>query len=133
MKKITKFVAMCLTGALALGFTACSNDDDDENVIHYGEDMKAVVSNYVDAVVEPTYKELAIKADALYNACQNLKTKRQNGTLTQADIDAACAAFKEARKYWEQSEAFLYGAASDNEIDPHIDSWPLDHDQLKNA
>lgn len=128
MKKITKFVAMCLTGALALGFTACSNDDDDENVIHYGEDMKAVVSNYVDAVVEPTYKELAIKADALYNACQNLKTKRQNGTLTQADIDAACAAFKEARKYWEQSEAFLYGAASDNEIDPHIDSWPLDHD-----
>ena len=40
MKKITKFVAMCLTGALALGFTACSNDDDDENVIHYGEDMK---------------------------------------------------------------------------------------------
>ena len=133
MKKITKFVAMCLTGALALGFTACSNDDDDENVIHYGEDMKAVVSNYVDAVVEPTYKELAVKADALYNACQNLKTKRQNGTLTQADIDAACTAFKEARKYWEQSEAFLYGAASDNEIDPHIDSWPLDHDQLKNA
>ena len=74
MKKITKFVAMCLTGVLALGFTACSNDDDDENVIHYGEDMKAVVSNYVDAVVEPTYKELAVKTDALYNACQ-LKDK----------------------------------------------------------
>ncbi len=26
----------------------------------------------------------------------------------------------------KQSESFLYGAATDNDIDPHIDSWPLD-------
>lgn len=25
------------------------------------------------------------------------------------------------------------GSASDNELDPHIDSWPLDHDELVNA
>ena len=125
---------MCLIGTFAFGFTACSSDDDNtEETKHYGEELTSVVSNYVDVVVEPTYKELASKADVLYTACQNLKAKRQNGTLTQADIDAACTAFKEARRCWEQSESFLYGAASDNEIDPHIDSWPLDHDQLTKA
>ena len=31
---------------------------------------------------------------------------------------------------WEQSEAFLYGAATAYGIDPHIDSWPLDKDKL---
>ena len=49
------------------------------------------------------------------------------------DITAACEAFKNARREWERSEAFLYGAAANNEIDPHIDSWPLDHDQMVKA
>ena len=96
-------------------------------------EMGKVVANYIDAVVKPTYLDLAEKSDILYKACQNLYQKRKAGTLTQNDIDAACEAFKAARKDWEQSESFLYGAASDNEIDPHIDSWPLDHDQLTRA
>ena len=53
--------------------------------------------------------------------------------MTQAQIDAACEAFKDTRREWERSEAFLYGSASDNELDPHIDSWPLDHEELVNA
>ena len=35
-----------------------------------------------------------------------------------------------ARKLWEQSEAFLGGAASDFSVDPHIDSWPLNRTAL---
>ena len=81
--------------------------------------MGKVVANYINEVVKPTYLDLAEKSDILYKACQNLYQKRKAGTLTQNDIDAACEAFKAARKDWEQSESFLYGAASDNEIDPH--------------
>ncbi|MCI5930746.1 MAG: imelysin, partial [Prevotella sp.] len=55
------------------------------------------------------------------------------GNLSDADITDACEAFKNARREWERSEAFLYGAAANNEIDPHIDSWPLDHDQMVKA
>ena len=124
---------MCLTGAFVLGLTSCSDDSDGVEIVHHGDALKAVVGNYVDVVVEPTYKDLAEKANTLYDACQSLYQKRKAGTLTQTDIDAACDAFKAARKDWEQSESFLYGAASDNEIDPHIDSWPLDHDQLEKA
>lgn len=134
MKKM-KFMALALmAGALSLGFTSCSDDDDNNGGgSETGTVMKAIVDNYVDNVVEPTYKDLAEQTQVLYDACQNLYAKRKAGSLTQADIDAACTAFKNARRYWEQSEAFLYGAATDNEIDPHIDSWPLDHDQLVKA
>lgn len=134
MKKM-KFMALALmAGALSLGFTSCRDDNgDDGDKDNNGTVMKAIVDNYVDNIVEPTYKDLAENTQTLYDACQNLYKKRAAGTLTQADIDAACQAFKNARRHWEQSEAFLYGAASDNEIDPHIDSWPLDHDQLEKA
>lgn len=134
MKKM-KFMALALmAGALSLGFTSCRDDNgDDGGKDNNGTVMKAIVDNYVDNIVEPTYKDLAEHTQTLYDACQNLYKKRAAGTLTQADIDAACQAFKDARRIWEQSEAFLYGAASDNEIDPHIDSWPLDHDQLEKA
>lgn len=134
MKKM-KFMALALmAGALSLGFTSCGDDNGDGGgTDNNGTVMKAIVDNYVDNIVEPTYKDLAEHTQTLYDACQNLYKKRAAGTLTQADIDAACQAFKDARRIWEQSEAFLYGAASDNEIDPHIDSWPLDHDQLEKA
>ena len=49
-------------------------------------------------------------------------------TGSQAALDKACSDWKTARAYWENSEAFLFGAAGDFGIDPHIDSWPLDED-----
>ena len=56
--------------------------------------MGKIISNYLDAVIKPTYQDLANKADVLYKTCQNLYQKRKAGTLTQNDIDAACAASK---------------------------------------
>ena len=49
----------------------------------------------------------------------------------QANLETVCATFLEARKQWEMSEAFLFGAATVCGIDPHIDSWPLDEDGYK--
>lgn len=83
--------------------------------------LKAVVGGIVDNVIVPTYTKLADNAEALERELNGLNVDN----ITQADIDRACASFKEARKYWEQSEAFLGGAASDFDIDPTIDSWPL--------
>lgn len=147
MKKYSKFVMMLLMGTLTMGFSACSDDDEEEETEllqsdpDYDNDggdanacnMKEIVRTYLNDVVNPTYKSLADNTQILYDACQTLNSKGKAGTLTQADIDAACDAFKNARREWEQSEAFLYGAATDNDIDPHIDSWPLDHSQLVEA
>ncbi len=137
MKKTSKLIAMLLMGTVAAGFTSCSNDDHngtDSGIAQVKETlMENVAKTYVNDVVNPTYTALADAAEELHTACTDIYTKAKANTLTDADVVAACDAFKTARREWERSEAFLYGAATDNEIDPHIDSWPLDRDQLVSA
>lgn len=95
--------------------------------------LKNVLSNNVDVVITPTYKSLADAVVELQAALGDLSATQ----ITQNDVNKACTAFKTARKLWEKSEAFLGGAASDFEIDPHIDSWPLNrvllHNYFKNG
>ena len=85
-----------------------------------------VLENVVSNVIVPTYTQLADETEALENTLHGLTT----ATITQQQINSACADFKEARKYWERSEAFLGGAASDFDVDPTIDSWPLNRSLL---
>lgn len=142
MEKISKLLIMLLMGASAAGFTACSSDSEETSgtedpVKTYPANapasLQAVVSLYVNDIIYPTYKSLANNAERLSDNCTALYNAAENGSMTQAHIDAACEAFKDARRDWEQSEAFLYGAASDMDIDPHIDSWPLDQSQVKSV
>lgn len=132
MNKYTKFAASLFLGALtAVSFTSCSNDDEEATWTPVEDNTyKTTIEQYLNNVVYPTYSNLAAEADKLYAASQTIKTKFNAGQLTDADVEAACTAFEGARYYWERSEAFLYGAASDYEIDPHIDSWPLDQSQM---
>ena len=85
-----------------------------------------VLKNLVDNVIVPTYTQLANETEKLESTLNGLTVN----TITQAQINAACEDFKEARKYWERSEAFLMGAAGDFDIDPTIDSWPLNRSLL---
>lgn len=135
MKKTFKSAMLLMAACtMGLGMTSCSDSNDvTTHGIAQKSDMQDLVENYVYNIVNPTYTSLAESTEALQKACDNMNKKRHEGTLKQADIDRACEAFKTARRYWEQSESFLYGAASDNEIDPHIDSWPLDRSQLEKA
>ena len=134
-KNFLKAVLFAAVMALPFGFTSCSSDDDPavtDGVVNASE-LASVADEYVNSVVYPTYNDLAANCKTLHEACTDLYTKAQAGSATNADVEAAAEAFKNARREWERSEAFLYGAATDNEIDPHIDSWPLDHVQLVEA
>lgn len=142
MKKIQKFAMAFFVSALALGFASCSSDDNEGKfelpsvgqattaISSSDLEMQKVTKSYVQNVVYPTYQALAKNARDLYSTCTTLYKSAEAGTMTQSQINAACEAFKNARREWERSEAFLYGSASDNNIDPHIDSWPLDHEEL---
>ena len=44
---------------------------------------------------------------------------------TQVALDQACANWTVARANWENTEAFLFGAADVYSIDPHTDTWPV--------
>ena len=87
-----------------------------------------VLQNLVDDVIVPTYTDLANDVEDLEKTLYGLTVNN----ITQAQINQACNDFKAARKNWELSEAFLMGAASDFDIDPTIDSWPLNRTLLLN-
>ena len=52
---------------------------------------------------------------------------------SQAALDQACADWKVARANWENTEAFLFGAADVYSIDPHTDTWPVAANDLANV
>ena len=90
--------------------------------------LRNVLSTLVSDVIVPTYTELADDVEDLEKTLNGLTVS----TITQAQINEACEDFKEARENWERSEAFLMGAASQFDIDPTIDSWPLNRSLLVN-
>ncbi|MBR3659898.1 MAG: imelysin [Bacteroidaceae bacterium] len=116
----------------AIALTACDDEKKGENSVTLDNDIKAAVEQYVPGVVYSTYNDLAKESDELYNLLADAADKGVDA-ISQAEIDAICAKFLQARQSWEESEAFLYGAATDFGIDPHIDTWPLDVEALATA
>ena len=103
--------------AITLVATSC-NHNNGELV---NEKQAAVIEQYVDHTIAPTYTHLANYADQLVNELKTFQSSH-----SQSDLNKVCETFLNARAWWEKSEAFIFGAASDFGIDPHIDSWPLD-------
>ena len=92
------------------------------------ERFMEIADRFVNHTVIPTYTSLSDYTEQLVEDLQALRED-----VSQANIDKACETFLTARAYWEKSEAFLWGAATDFGIDPHIDTWPLDLVGLKEA
>ena len=123
-----------MSAIMATSVTSC-DDNNGENTGDLSakeQTLKDAVTPYVNNTVIPTYKSMADAAINLMNACNEAKDKFDSDKDgAQAKITEAGNYWKESRKYWELSEAFLFGAAADYNIDPHIDSWPLDKEALE--
>ena len=133
MKKIIYSMAVLMMG---LAFSACSSSDDNNGNGDFTEKEKAMetlTEQYVNNVIFPIYTSLASQTSTLFDQLVDAKAKFRAGTLSQGDIDKICTTFIAARSAWECSESFLYGAATDFGIDPHIDTWPLDRTALAKA
>ena len=103
--------------AIALLAVGCKHGEG--NLVN--EKQVQVIEQYVDHTIAPTYTNLANNTEQLVNELTAFRASH-----SQSDLNKACETFLAARAWWEKSEAFLFGAASDFGIDPHIDSWPLD-------
>lgn len=91
----------------------------------YDAKLDAIVDQYVDAVVLPTYKSLSEKNSALFDAVNTFKN-----SPSDANFEKACTAWLTAREPWEKSEGFLFGPVDSEGLDPNMDSWPLDQDMI---
>lgn len=128
MKKIFFYATLLAVAATSL--TSCNQDKKDDVDSPKETALKAAMTPYVDNTVIATYKNLSDATITLYNNCENIFSKFEANTLTDADVKAAAESWTAARRYWELSEAFLFGPAANHNIDPHIDSWPLDKDGM---
>lgn len=120
MKYLFKTLAVALLATMTLASCEKENNDSTGND---DQQAQAIAVQFVDHAVAPTYGALAAKAELLASQLAALKANP-----TDAGVREACETFLAAREEWEKSEAFLYGAAGDYGVDPHIDSWPLDED-----
>lgn len=137
MKRLFRYALLFVAASMVTaGFTSCSDDDDDTTTtaLSAGDQyLKNVLAADVDNTINPTYKALADSCEILYNQISALQAKAEAGTtITQPEVNEACETFLHARANYEKSEAFLLGAAAHFNIDPHIDSWPLSLQNLKN-
>ena len=126
MNKIFKY-SMMFAAALAftMGFTSCSDDDNPEHEGTFNSNvLKEVNADYVDNTIVATYRNLA---DYNKQLVADL-----NAMSDDAGVAKACKTWTQSRKWWEFSEAFLFGAAGDYGLDPHTDTWPFDRKQFDN-
>ena len=128
MKRKLNLICLAVLAASSFIFASC-NPDDNNKESEAEKLLKASVEEYVPEVIYKVYGNLADATATLYDQLSAFKAKGL-GSASQSDIDAICATFLNARAKWEESEAFLYGAATVYGIDPHIDTWPLNKDKL---
>lgn len=124
MNKFLKFpLYAALFAVTTIGFASCDDDEEEggEGTEVQTATNKLIFTAYANNTVIPTYTTLADRSITLQEACQALLDNP-----SQEKVAAACTAWKSARETWERSEAFLYGPVEDYNIDPHIDTWPLD-------
>lgn len=136
MKK-SKFIWGSLIALSLFGFTACDDDDNDSKNDSTTENTNndsatenatytAAIDNYVDNIVVPTYADLKEKAKVLKEKVNAMYEADQLGNLTDDLVKAAADQWIETREPWEESESFLFGPAATYNLDPSLDSWPLD-------
>lgn len=129
---------LVMTAMMGTAMISCSDNNSGNNNSNGLSDeeqtLKEVIIPYVDNTIIATYKAMADEAILMSDACTKAKETYLNGDKKKATeyVDEACEHWTESRKAWELSEAFLFGAAGDYNIDPHIDSWPLDQVALDN-
>ena len=128
MNTIFKY-SMMFAAALtfAMGATSCSDDNnggsnDDHKGTFSTSELKVINAYYVDNTIVATYRNLA-------NYNKQLVADI-NAMSDDAGVEKACKTWTKSRKWWEFSEAFLFGAAGDYAIDPHTDTWPFDRTQF---
>lgn len=84
-----------------------------------------ILSNSARNVGLASYQDMYNKTQQLLSAVNTL-----NSSTTDENLNAARQLWKDTRTTWERSEAWLFGPVSADNIDPRIDTWPVDFNSL---
>ena len=121
MKKLLQYAFVIF---ISIQLSGC-NDDANENSVVDENLNSAILKDLSTNIPQTVYTELGTKTSALYDKVIVLET-----STSDASLAAAQQAWRDARKTWEQSEAHLFGPVSTDNIDPRIDTWPVNFTDL---
>ncbi|MDR3268705.1 MAG: hypothetical protein LBT83_06525 [Tannerella sp.] len=129
-KKFRNSMSALVTVLLAASLSSCEKDNGGEEAPNNDALYESILKNYVSTTVLPTYKALAEAALEMRAANEALKSNPSD-----ASMKAASDAWMKARIEWEKSEAFLFGPVGEQalDIDGHIDSWPLELNDIQSV
>jgi len=123
---MNKLTLLCIA-ALSLTVVACKKEKKDapDTVTALRAD---VLDNFSKNVAAANYTDLYNKTQQLYTSIQEFNTD-----ATQPNLETARTNWRIARASWEQSEAFLFGPVATENVDPRIDTWPINNTDLENV
>ncbi len=119
VKKTTLFLSILFL------FSCKKNTEIKDSNQSIQEIQTAALTDFSYKVALQSYRDMDSKINEFYTSCVALSSNRTNANLEQAKSD-----WKEVRSIWEKSEAFLFGPVSTENIDPGIDTWPVDYRSL---
>ena len=119
----TIFCCLLLASALIIG---CGSDDDDDDTEADAYDASSILSHYANNVVLTIYTDLDHEAGELLASVKTLIDD-----TSQSNLESAQEAWVATRIPWERSEAFLFGPVDTQGLDPALDSWPVNREDLQ--
>ncbi len=106
--------------SLSVVIFSCKDEDEEPKTA-----SSAIISSVSTNVIVATYNDLSTKAASLEASLITL-----NATTTQSNLEASRQLWKETRQAWEQSEGFLFGPVATEDVDPSIDTWPVNYSDM---
>lgn len=122
---ITKAFIIALPLTL-ITFSCSKNNDNGSTTTDFVALKKDVLVNISTNVCTQSYEDMYAKTQTLLTSVTALTT-----TTNDANLTAARTNWKAIRTTWEQTEAWLFGPVEANNIDPRIDTWPVDFNALE--
>lgn len=98
----------------------------DNGSCEYVSDNKEILEAIGTNVVIATYGDLANNTSSLYDAVTDFIANP-----SAAGLENCRNLWKSSRSSWERSEGFLFGPVATDEIDPRIDTWPVDYNAME--
>jgi len=112
--------------AMILLATACKKDPETTEELITADQTQTVLRDFSNIVVRSVYSDLAANTEALE---MSVATFVQSNS--ESDLITCKQNWRSAREAWEKSEAFLFGPVATENIDPRIDTWPVNFIDLE--
>lgn len=117
-----------MTMVLFITISSCTKEPEtSDDVVTTPEDLgQKILDDFSNVVASDIYHDLSENTSLLYEHVLALQSAPDENLLTTCKQD-----WRNARSSWEKSEAFLFGPVSTENIDPRIDTWPVNFQDLE--